>query len=95
MQQPAGSKEKCLVVGGAGFLGRHIVDALVNDYEVTTFDVRESGDPSAKAIIGDITKPDSITDACKGRHPPHTDSNSWHLRSKQESQHARMEICRF
>lgn len=60
-------KPKCLVTGGAGFLGRHVVDALVPKYDVAIFDVRESGDPSARAILGDITKLDSITEACKGQ----------------------------
>ena len=63
-------KPKCLVTGGAGFLGRHVVDALVAKYDVTIFDVRESGDPSAKAILGDITELKSIAEACKGRSLP-------------------------
>lgn len=66
MVQPANERPKCLVTGGAGFLGRHVVDALSGKYEVSIFDVRESGDPSAKAIIGDIRKLDSIAAACKG-----------------------------
>ena len=60
-QQP-----KCLVVGGAGFLGRHLVDALVKSYSVSTFDVRESGDSNVTAIIGDIRKLDHVVDACQG-----------------------------
>lgn len=42
------------------------MDALVGIYDVAIFDVRESGDPSARAIIGDITDPSSIGGACKG-----------------------------
>ena len=61
------NKSKCLVTGGAGFLGRHVVDALVAKYNVAIFDVRESGDPSARAILGDITKLESIAEACKGK----------------------------
>lgn len=66
MTQAPQKKPKCLVTGGAGFLGRHVVDALVASYEVAIFDVRESGDPSAKAILGDITNLESILEACKG-----------------------------
>ena len=66
------ARPKCLVTGGAGFLGRHIVDALSLEekYDVSIFDVRESGDPSARAIIGDITDPSSIAKACEGLYQP-------------------------
>ena len=67
MTQAVPKKPTCLVTGGAGFLGRHVVDALVSKYDVLIFDVRQSGDPSAKAIIGDITQLESIQEACKGR----------------------------
>ena len=66
MAQKTAARAQCLVTGGAGFLGRHIVDALVDTYTVTIFDVRESGDPSAKAFIGDIRELDSVRQACKG-----------------------------
>lgn len=59
-------KQKCLVVGGAGFLGRHLVDALVGEYSVSIFDVRESGDPNVDAIIGDIRELQDVVDACRG-----------------------------
>lgn len=47
------------------------MDALVGNYDVSTFDVRESGDPSVTAIIGDITQISSITSACKGDYTRH------------------------
>ncbi len=64
-------RQKCLVTGGAGFLGRHIVDALVEEYDVSVFDVRESGDPSAKAIIGDLRELAQVKEACRGGLPAH------------------------
>jgi len=59
----------CLVTGGAGFLGRHIVDALVEHYHVSIFDVRECGDPNATAIIGDLRDLKEVREACKGGPP--------------------------
>lgn len=39
----AGSKLRCLVVGGSGFLGRNLVEDLLDcGYEVSVFDVRET-----------------------------------------------------
>lgn len=66
MTKKPDARQQCLVTGGAGFLGRHLVDALTDTFEVTIFDVRESGDPSAKAFIGDIRELDSVRQACSG-----------------------------
>jgi len=52
--------KKILVIGGAGYIGSHIVDALCNlDYDVTVFDNLSSGfkeniNKKAKLIVGSI-----------------------------------------
>lgn len=61
-----GKKPACLVVGGAGFLGRHLVLALVEKYSVTVFDVRASEEPGVKSIVGDIRQKQQVINACKG-----------------------------
>ena len=36
-------KKKILVLGGAGFLGSHVVDALIkNNYNVIIYDIKKS-----------------------------------------------------
>lgn len=52
---------KCLVTGGAGFIGSHLVDALVENHEVEIIDnlstgKRENLNPKAKCIVADITE---------------------------------------
>ena len=55
------------MTGGAGFLGRHIVDALTDTYDVRILDVRDSGDPSVETMIGDIRQISDVMAACKGK----------------------------
>ena len=48
-----------LVTGGAGFIGSHLVDALVSDHDVTIVDDFSSGrranvHPSATVVEGDV-----------------------------------------
>ena len=46
----------CTVVGGCGFLGRHIVDKLLEKgYRVNVFDIRQSfEDDNVTFFIGDL-----------------------------------------
>jgi UDP-glucose 4-epimerase len=58
--------KKVLVIGGAGYIGSHIVDALcAKDYEVTVFDNLSSGfkeniNSRAELVIGDILKREDL-----------------------------------
>lgn len=37
------SNKRCAVIGGSGFLGRHLVEKLVDrGYSVSVFDIRQS-----------------------------------------------------
>lgn len=62
-------KQQCLVTGGSGFLGKHLVDQLLatGKCEVTVFDIRDSGDSRVKCIVGDLRKLDDISKTCKGQ----------------------------
>jgi UDP-glucose 4-epimerase len=46
---------RVLVTGGAGFIGRRVVDALLADgHEVTVVDLRAFPDPDVRSITGDL-----------------------------------------
>lgn len=69
------SAKKVLVTGGAGFIGSHVVDRLLNDgHKVVVFDNMTSGkmefishhfnNPHFKFINGDMLQPEKIIQAC-------------------------------
>jgi sterol-4alpha-carboxylate 3-dehydrogenase (decarboxylating) len=62
-------KTNALVIGGAGFLGQHLVRALLRkgSYKVSVFDIRPSSEADVETIVGDLRKPDDVLQACKGR----------------------------
>lgn len=61
-------KQHCLVTGGSGFLGKHLVEQLLDTgkCEVTVFDIRDLGDSRVKCTVGDLRELDGITKACAG-----------------------------
>ena len=67
MSKSAPTQELHFVIGGAGFLGSHILNALVNRGEkfVASFDIREPTEAiqGARYYEGDLTKPETIVQA--------------------------------
>lgn len=60
--------KKALVIGGSGFLGSHVADALsVGGYDTTVFDIIESPYLSSgqRFIQGDVLDPCSVEEAIK------------------------------
>jgi UDP-glucose 4-epimerase len=62
-------KEKAVVIGGSGFLGSHLADALTEaGYAVSIFDARTSPwlRPDQKMILGDIRDEEALRECVAG-----------------------------
>ena len=62
-------KDKVVVVGGSGFLGSHLADALTEaGYAVSIFDVRPSPwlRPDQQMVLGDIRDEETLRSCIKG-----------------------------
>jgi len=62
-------KDKVVVIGGSGFLGSHLADALTEaGYAVSIFDVRQSPwlRPDQEMILGDIRDEEALRDCIAG-----------------------------
>jgi UDP-glucose 4-epimerase len=54
----AEGRSRVLVTGGAGFIGRHLVRALLDlGAEVTVVDKRRPRDPDVRSVVGDLCDP--------------------------------------
>jgi len=61
-----GNPSRVLVTGGAGFIGRHVVRALLDrGHEVTSADRHACTDERASSVVGDLQDPAVIADALR------------------------------
>ena len=67
-QRHSSSRPQCLVIGGAGFVGQHLVYQLLDQgrYDVSVFDIRPLQNQHARSIQGDLRQPSEVETACEG-----------------------------
>lgn len=61
-------RSRVLVTGGSGFIGRYLVDALVQQGADVTILSRypSSAGMECKMVVGDLTRPETLDDVCRG-----------------------------
>jgi hypothetical protein len=67
-QNTQGHRAQCLVTGGLGFLGQHLVRQLVDSgkYDVRVFDIRDTPVPGAEVVKGDLRDQAQVDAAVAG-----------------------------
>ncbi|GFH13078.1 3beta_HSD domain-containing protein [Haematococcus lacustris] len=65
----ASGKRRALVTGGAGFLGQHLVQQLLDtaQYDVTIFDIKAPEDSKVTVVVGDLRRMDQLLAAVRGK----------------------------
>jgi nucleoside-diphosphate-sugar epimerase len=77
-----------VIIGGGGFLGRHLIDELIEaGYDkITSFDLRHSGDkrPGVEYVDGDLSDMDLLAQSLKNSEVLfHCASPPYHLNDRQ------------